>query len=1562
MMDLYEYIIEATTKNKLDKDVAINIIKKLKENEQVVIQKDDIAITGISLDFPMANDINKWWEILKNGTDCISSFPVNRKHDLEKYLDTTQNGESYKFYSGAYLNDIDRFDYSFFSISPKEASLMDPCQRIFLQNAWKAIEDSGYKPEELSGSKTGVYVGYSSDFGETYKTIVESLNLEESSIATVGNIHSIIASRISYILNLKGPSIMVDTACSSALTAIHFACKSIQNMECNSAIAGGIKINLIPLYKDISKRTGIESSTERTHTFDNSADGTGLGEGCGVVFLKPLKKALQDKDNIYAVIKGSAINQDGNSIGITAPNAESQKDLIVSAWKDADINSETISYIEAHGTGTKLGDPIEIEGITKAFKKFTDKKQFCAMGSVKTNIGHLDNASGIASLIKVIASLQNKMLPPSINFIRPNKNINFEDSPIYINDISRPWETDFIPRRCGISSFGLSGTNCHLIIEEALQNKVLSDNEENCSDKLFTVSAKCYESLKLILGKFSAFIKNNKEINISDICFTSNCKRKSYNTRLAIIAKNVEDLNQKIDKLLKNDIRTISEKKIYFNLGNYDLINRTKKLSLVEVKENDNLEDIAMLYVDGAELDWTNYYKKISCHMIHIPTYEFKKSRCWINCEDITHPLLIGDYSERHDIDTYTSVFDANSKWVVNEHKIDGKQAPPGTTYIEMFSEIGKRYFGKYFKIKDLIFITPMIFEKDEIRKVRTKVLKKDNTLNINIESRSHKENSWILHVTGKIETIEEKTQRILDIEKIKECYKEKIDYENETTGNFITLGHRWENIRAVYKKKNSILLHLSLDEIYYEEDFDYNIHPALLDMSVNFLIRQLGNTLYLPFSYESIKIYGKMPNSFYSILKNIDNIKLNMEAISYDITLVNEYGEVFADIKNYSIKRVNENIFKNTFSNDNLFFDTTWKKTQYELNEHKNKSKRVLLLYNEGNRIKEIIDTFKINECEVISAKISDKFEVINKFEYTIQNTEEDFTRLLRQAESDVIIHSLSLGKEIEICNINRLKYIVDEDILSLMYLSKALLNVSSLNSSLIVLSEKACRVLDREEINPINSALLGFGKVIIQECGNLKIKCIDINDETSNECLINEILNINKSRIIAIRDTDIYEEELININKRNKVNDFYEFRDGSTYIITGGTGGIGIEIAKYLSSKNKVNICLISRSGFTLREEWNDILKNSSDKRIKKNIKILKSIEEDGSNIEFFKADISVESDVKNLISNIKNKYGKLNGIFHAAGVAGDGFIINKHKDKFYSVLNPKILGTWLLDKYTRDDDLELFILFSSITSKTGSAGQSDYTAANSYLDAYSYYRNSIGKNTIVINWAPWSETGMAVDYGTLKYELVLNAITTDDALKKLDKIIRLGLKNVIVGELNKKYLNDNIEELPFRLENSIKRQIGIGILKDEEEINLEKKNKTKFNVILTGKDGVYSEIENLISNVIGNVTAMRKINVNENFKNMGIDSIIASIVVRNIDESIPNVVSIADFYTYSTVAQLAKYVENNTKKNNKGSINDRKEEKKLKGLLKALKSDDVSGDEVLRFLDKLRGEVNE
>ncbi|WP_139487904.1 type I polyketide synthase [Brevibacillus dissolubilis] len=625
-------------------DIHFDAIESKHKVNVTKVSQNDIAIIGMSVNFPQAANIFAFWNNLRSGKDCMRPIPKERKRDIDNYFRCIgQDPKSFQYEDGAYLDHLDHFDYKFFKLSPKEASLMDPNQRLFLQVAWETIEDAGYAGR-LDGTRTGVYVGFGND--ADYKKMIADIEPDALSLAVPGNLTSIIGSRISYMLDLKGPSMLVNTACSSSLVAVHLACQAIRNRECEMAIAGGVQLHLQPIRQ---AKVGIESKDNRTKTFDDSSDGTGGGEGIAAVLLKPLSKAIKDRDNIFAVIKGSAVNQDGSSVGITAPNAVAQEEVIVRAWQEAGIAPQTITYVEAHGSGTKLGDPIEIEGLARAFGRYTDRKQFCAVGSVKSNIGHLDSSAGIAGLVKTVLSLRNKEIPPSLHFNRPNRKIDFEETAVYVNDELTPWTDDLGPRRAGVSSFGMSGTNCHVIVEEFQPEETGTD--DGYAQMVLPLSAKDTEDLQALVQGYIRFLQDQPAASLADISFTASTGRVHFGNRLAVVFDSRQDLLAKLTAIQHGGFEKLETTGVFYGehkvvaVKNQEadfhelteaeqaVLNQEAQHLIAQhpIDQAEMLEQISRLYVNGATVEWERLYDLDQRRKVSVVTYPFKKKRCWLN-------------------------------------------------------------------------------------------------------------------------------------------------------------------------------------------------------------------------------------------------------------------------------------------------------------------------------------------------------------------------------------------------------------------------------------------------------------------------------------------------------------------------------------------------------------------------------------------------------------------------------------------------------------------------------------------------------------------------------------------------------------------------------------------------------------------------------------------------------------------------------------------------------------------------------------------------------------------
>ena len=508
------------------------------------MEKEPIAIIGIGCRFPGAKSPEAFWKLLCDGVDAITEVPENR-WDIASFNQTRwETTGEINPHLGGFLEQVDRFDPQFFSISPREANSIDPQHRLLLEVTWEALEDAGQIPENLSGTQTGVFIGISS---HDYSVSLWRSSSNDSYAAT-GTAHSIAANRISYFFNWTGSSIAVDTACSSSLVAVSLACQSLWNGESSLAVAGGVNVLLSPKATLSMAKAGLIASDGRCKTFDARGNGYVRGEGAGVVLLKPLSKAEADGNSIYAVIRGTAVNQDGRSNGITAPNLQAQEAVLRQAYQQARISPSLVQYIEAQGTGTQLGDSIEMKALGKVMSKDRLPGDYCAVGSVKTNIGHLEAAAGIAGLIKVALSLKYQQIPPSLHFQEPNPYIPFHKLPLRVQTNLAPWPKDSIPLVAGVSAFGFGGTNSHVVLEQAPLS-VNSDKETKRSHHILTLSAKTETALENLVLSYQNHLATHRSLACADICFSANTGRSQFNHRLAIISSNKQELADQLAKI-----------------------------------------------------------------------------------------------------------------------------------------------------------------------------------------------------------------------------------------------------------------------------------------------------------------------------------------------------------------------------------------------------------------------------------------------------------------------------------------------------------------------------------------------------------------------------------------------------------------------------------------------------------------------------------------------------------------------------------------------------------------------------------------------------------------------------------------------------------------------------------------------------------------------------------------------------------------------------------------------------------------------------------------------------
>lgn len=1584
MKNVKKYVLNQLDKQLISQQEAVLLLKELQQKDTQTI--NDVAIIGASCRVPMANNTEEYWDNLVNGRNCFVTKPVDKllfekvfynPHYAEFFECNTfqEENENVENYIGAFIEDFDKFDAGFFNIPPREAKYIDPQQRVFLESAWSAIEDAGYSVSNIKNTSTGVYVGRDGTNSINYKYITE-----EDPMKISGTWEGILASRINYIFNFKGPAMVIDTACSSGLVAIHEACNALRNEECEMAVAGGIAINASGFTNEDDEQedksgannsdgdgamSTVTSNDNRVRSFDKKASGTVFGEGCVVFLLKPLEAAKRDKDHIYGVIKGSAINSDGASNGLTAPNPIAQEAVIIDAWKRAKVSPESISYVETHGTGTLLGDPIEVLGLTNAFAKFTDKKQFCGIGSVKTNIGHIVGAAGCANLLKVVLSMQNNVLPPSLNFEEPNPHINFLDSPLYVVDKLTEWKrTEEHPLRAGISAFGFSGTNCHLIVEESdtVLNKKVDTNKNN----VFTLSGKTETSILNNVMNYNKFLQHNTKMNMADICFTANTGRGHYGYRLALIVNSFEDFINKISILSKNGLKTIEEEKIFYGKNHVVSDKRQQKAEgeiteselrqinnesqelIAVLKENkisddyeDQLQNMCKLYVKGASIEWNQLYVNEDVSRVSLPTYAFDKTHYFgdikvtkikgdaLDPKKSTHPLVEKCLVESMYQSIYLVNFNLQKHWVIQEHKILGSHIVSGTTYIEICKEAFRQYFrSDNILFKSIVFLAPLVVtQEDDDVETHIIITKEENDSTFIVVSKhldANDEVVWTEHVKGTACLHEEAAPKQVDFNTIKNIEDKeviKLITLEEGEGEFTGFGPRWRCVENTYRVIEDgyevIYCELKLPDKFIKDMKEYNYHPGMLDDAINMATFQIyaGSDVYLPFTYKNMTIFKNIPSHFYSKLRKIGN-NADSEIMKFNVILADMEGNTIALIDECTAKRVSK--FNSYFTSS--FYGLQWANQEEEERENKIPEGNILVFKDLSGLADQFVEKIQTDQNYLYFISWGDQYEKVDDTHFILSGNEEDYEKLI----ADAGVQSFSTVYHMGSINFNQkdsdYKQVQDEmkhGLYSLVYLTKAFMKKISGKVDFILLTENAYEINGNEEyIKPSNASFIALAKTLVQECPGYTYRCVDIDALTETNRIFNEILRSDEHEFrVGYRKDTRYTEVLNMVDiPRGDIDDVKINKDG-VYIITGGTGGLGLETALNFGDIGQCNICLIGRRKLPERAQWTEILKKDESRKECNLIRGILQLEGKGCQVLMRYADVCDLEEMRKITDEMKKEFGKINGIVHCAGVAGDGFLYKKTMDVFNNVINPKVYGTVILDELTKDQELEFFIMFSSMQTLFGGPGQGDYTSANTFLDSYAPYLRRMGVKAIAINWPGWSETGMAVDYNVADSVTMFNSLTTQTAIQAFNNIIKYELSNLVPGEMNFEFISQiGAENLPFKLSDKLSRDLQR--FQSRNNASGRDRETNVFNpdeLSIIGKsDEEYTETEKVVAYIYAAVLNMNEIDIYESFSSMGGDSIISIEVLKVLNQQFNGILNVSDMFTYPCIEEMSAYID--------------------------------------------------
>jgi acyl transferase domain-containing protein/tryptophanase/acyl carrier protein len=1352
----------------------------LNTNASTEPARDDIAVIGMFGLFAEASNLDRFWNNLRDKKDVIKEIPIDH-WDYHPWYQKNPEAED-KIYCkwGSFIDDVDQFDAGFFNISPREAEWMDPQLRLLLQSIYAAGEDAGYI-NQLRGTNTGVFIGVCC---HDYADKIAEMNLPINPYIGTGNSQTGIANRVSFFFDLTGPSVAVNTACSSSLFALHYACLAFRNKECDMAFVGGVNLLLSSWHYRYFCSIGALSPTGRCHTFDEAADGYVPGECIASILLKPLKQAKRDGDHIYAIIKGSAALHGGYTPSLTAPSVAGEENVLLRAWEDAKIHPETLSYIEAHGTGTKLGDPIEMESLKKAFKRFTGKNQFCAIGSAKAHIGHTEGAAGIAGILKVILQMKHRQIPAMPQFKKLNPYVQLDQSALYINRELEEWKSPAgVPRRAGVSSFGFSGAYAHVVIEEYVPGN-LERPQITITTRdpaIIVLSAKNEDQLHRQVQRLLDAITNSEhqypDASLADMAYTLQVGREAMEERLAVIVGSIKELQDKLEGFLegREDIEHLYRGQV----NNKDTLavlaadeDMAKTIDAWITKRK--YEKLLDLWVKGLIFDWNKLYsdsklQKPKPRRIGLPTYPFARERYWlpevrgqgtVDSGQVIHPLLhrnTSDFSEQRFSSTFTG-----QEFFLADHVVKGQRVLPGVAYLEMVRAAVEQAVGALgedqagIRLKDVVWARPIAVGEQPVR-VHIGLFPENGDngqIAYEIYSKSEEADPGpVVHSQGSAVLISNSAAEAptLDINALQaECSQGSLS-STQCYEAFRSLGIDYgpghQGIMQVVMGEGQVLAKLSLPSSVSDTQNQFVLHPSLMDSALQAsigLIMSPGGTMpsdilaplkpALPFALQELEIFGNCTSRMWALVRYSDSSEPGDKVKKFDIDLCDHQGMICVRMKGVSARVLEGEILppEPMAVPDTLMLHPGWKEQNITPETAApTYAQHLVILCEPAKRWK-----MENEEAGFIIIQLQSKQKSIEKRFQTYA------ARVF--AEIQLIIKEKPEGK--------------------------VLIQVV---------------VITRDE-QQLFSGLSGLLKTAHLENPKLIGQLIAVDPGEDSQGILAKLMDNSRSPLdnqVLYQDGKRYVPDWSdNIGPISPIGPMaLPWKDRGIYLITGGAGALGLIFAREIARQVKEpTLILVGRSPRShLNRDWQAQLEE---------------LETLGARTAYKQVDVTRKKEVASLIQSIRQDFGSLHGIIHGAGVIRDNFILKKTKDELQEVLAPKVSGLVHLDQASKDLPLDFFILFSSTAGVTGNLGQADYSTANAFMDAYARYRNALAAakqrqgQTLSINWPLWKEGGMHADEETEKMmtqNLGIIAMQTLTGIRALYQALASGQVQVIVIE---------------------------------------------------------------------------------------------------------------------------------------------------------------------------------
>lgn len=1541
LTDLFKYTTVAgqarrmmPTAEQADEAVDRGRMRATARREALRTQSLEIAIIGLTGRFPGADDVEQFWTNVRDGVESIQVF--SDEELLAAGIDPGLLSRADYVKAKPIVSEADRFDAPFFGLNPREAEVMDPQQRVFLECAWQALESAGYDPAQYAG-RIGLYAGASLNTYVLNHVYPDWSNVEAVGILQImiSNEKDFLATHTSYKLNLKGPSVTVQTACSTSLVAVHAACQSLLNGECDMALAGGVSLRVPQVEGYLYEPSSIASPDGHCRPFDARARGTVFGNGVGVVVLKRLADALQDGDSIQAVIKGTAVNNDGAAkIGYTAPSEDGQVEVISEALALAGVEPDSIGYVEAHGTATALGDPIEVAALTRAFRAGTPNTGYCGLGSVKSNVGHLDAAAGMAGLIKTVQALKHRQLPPSLHFTEPNPKIDFTYSPFYVNAQLREWaRQNGTPRRAGVSAFGIGGTNAHVVLEEAPPG---SPADPGRSQQLLVLSAKTAEALERATHNLAAHLRQHSDLNLADAAYTLQVGRRPFEHRRALVCSNVEDAAQALEVHDPKRVMTSAEPARHL--------------------------PVAFMFPGVGD-----HYVGMGCALYHTePVF-----RQWVdNCAELLAPELSLDLR-----DVLYPQLDADVSRPV--------AANNGSALRRM---LGRENRGDESPLQQTRLAQPAVFviEYALAQLLMTWGIQPHAVIGYSLGEYVAACLAGVLSLADALHLVAQRAQLIQALEPgamlavtLSEAEIQPYLTPDVAIAGILTpsacvvsgpvkvigsLRHQLEAEKVVYRllptshafhspmmqpivdKFAAVLDTVTLNppQIPYlsnltgmwitdAEATDPAYWTRHLCQTVRFaagleqLLRDQNQLLLEVGPGSALGSFVKQHPAFSNdqqllVLSTLPYLYDNQPA---DVAMLNTLGKLWLagapiDWAGFYQAETRHRIPLPTYpfarerywleaqptrrsaplltgkrsSVAEWFYMPTWKSSVIPAPRI---APAVSLIFSDGTSLSAELSARLQAAGHIVSVvQAGSHWDRLDAHTYTIDPQQaQDYAKVLTELDQppDHIVY-----------------WATDKfDFYGLTFLAQALGHQNLTGLQLNIITHRAQQVAGDETVDPEQALVLGLGLVIPQEYSGLICRNVDVvapqhawQAAQLRDNLLAEVTGDAPERVVAYRGARRWVQAFEALPPSG--NGYSWLREDGVYLITGGLGQIGRRLARYLAETVQARLVLTSRSGLPDRAEWaNWLAQHEAGDATSEGIRLVQELEANGAEVLVVAADVAEREQMRAVIAQAQERFGGLHGVVHAAGIPREATMLpipEMTKAACEVQFRPKVAGVQVLTEVLNGYELDFCLLCSSLSSVLGGLGFGAYAAANRYLDAVAQRQNRIQPTAwLSVNWDAWwfqeaGQEGRGTGFGASMAEVAMLPEEGVQAFAQALSLARAGQAIVSTSDLSARW-----ERWVARLTTALNAEAGAGRAGQHARPNLP-----------TAYVAPENDIEENLVNIWEHLLGITGIGIHDNFFELGGHSLLATQVMSKVRDTFGVELSMRIFFGMPTVAELA------------------------------------------------------